>query len=68
MHRYGLIEAELKDALMFGSVSILTQYVSGTEEEKVAAMRVMAERRSPIESAEDFREIAERCARQFPIE
>jgi hypothetical protein len=68
MHRFGLIETRLKDALMFGSVSILTQYVSGTQQEKVAAMRIMSERRTLVESTEDFREIAARCARQFPIE
>lgn len=68
MEKMGLIETELMDALIFGSVSILTQYVSGTEAEKVAAMRIMAERRSTKESAEDFREIARRCAVQFPLD
>ncbi len=68
MHRFGLIETEMKDALMFGSVSILTQYVSGTARQKVAAMKVMGERRNLAQSAEDFRKIARRCARQFPIE
>lgn len=68
MHGMGLIEDDLKDALMFGSVSILTQYVTGTEAEKVAAMRVMSERRNTQQSAEDFRDIAKRCAVQFPID
>jgi hypothetical protein len=68
MHSLGLIEPELKDALIFGSVSILTQYVSGTEAEKVAAMRIMSERRNTQEAAADFREIAKRCARQFPLD
>lgn len=68
MQRFGLIDHSLKDALIFASVSIFKQYMCGTEVENIAAMHAMAGRRTPTQTAQDFREIAGRCGQQCAID
>lgn len=67
-----LSDAELigdaeKEVLLGVTVLILERHVTGTWSEKKAAMAVMRDRRSVIDTLEDYRRNAARCLQQFPI-
>ncbi|WP_246227812.1 hypothetical protein [Roseobacter ponti] len=59
-------EAE-KDVLLGITVLILENHVSGTWQQKKAALAVVRDRRDVFETLEDFERFAEQCFRQFPI-
>ena len=63
----GLIPEEQKEAMLGVTVLILERHVSGTWAEKKRALAVMRDRRSPADTLEDYRRIAVKCLRQFPI-
>ena len=62
-----LIDAVEKDVMLGISVSMLERHVSGTWNEKKAAMAVMRDRRSVDDTIDDYRRNAARCLAQFPI-
>ena len=56
-----------KDVIMAITVLILERHVSGTWQQKKAALRVMRDRRDLTETFEDFERYAAQCLVQFPI-
>lgn len=48
-------------------VLILDRHVSGTWNQKKAALEIVRDRRDPVETMQDFQRYAEQCLRQFPI-
>lgn len=56
-----------KEVFLGVTVLILERHVSGTWQQKKAAMAVMRDRRSIPDTLEDYRRNAGRCLRQFPI-
>jgi hypothetical protein len=56
-----------KNVMLGITVRILDRHVEGTWAQKRAAMEVMRDRRSVADTLEDYRQIAERCLVQFPI-
>lgn len=59
-------EAE-KEVMLGITVLILERHVSGTWQQKKAALEVVRDRRDVIETLDDFENLAQRCLRQFPI-
>lgn len=59
-------EAE-KEVLLGITVLILERHVSGTWQQKKAALRVVRDRRDVGQTLEDFQRYAAQCLRQFPI-
>ncbi|MGC1497338.1 MAG: hypothetical protein WA790_16145 [Sulfitobacter sp.] len=62
-----LIGEPEKEVMLGVTVLILENHVSGTWQQKKAALRVMRDRRSVTATLEDYRRNAQRCLRQFPI-
>ncbi|MGJ8617383.1 MAG: hypothetical protein ACSHWS_11120 [Sulfitobacter sp.] len=62
-----LIGEDEKDVMLGITVLILERHVSGTWQQKKAAMEVMRDRRSVIDTLDDYRRNAGRCLQQFPI-
>lgn len=61
-----LPEAEKK--VMLGiTVLILDRHVSGTWQQKRAALEVVRDRRDAYETVQDFQRLAQQCLKQFPI-
>lgn len=56
-----------KNVMLGITVRILDRHVEGTWAQKRAAMEVMRDRRSVADTLQDYRQIAERCLVQFPI-
>ena len=56
-----------RDIMLFATVAILERHVSGTRAEKQRALAVVRERRTLLETLEDYQRNAQRCLRQFPI-
>ena len=56
-----------KNVMLGITVRILDRHVKGTWAQKSAAKEVMRDRRSVADTLEDYRQIAERCLVQFPI-
>lgn len=56
-----------RDVMLFATVAILERHVSGTRAEKQRALAVVRERRSLLETLEDYQRNAQRCLKQFPI-
>lgn len=63
----GEISTVERDIMLFATVAILERHVSGTRAEKQRALAVMRERRSVVETLEDYQRNAQRCLNQFPI-
>ncbi len=61
-----LPEAE-KNVMLGITVLILDRHVSGTWEQKTAALEVVRDRRDAYETVQDFQRLAEKCLKQFPI-
>lgn len=61
-----LPEAE-KEVLLGIAVLILERHVSGTWQQKRAALEVVRDRRDALETLQDYRRLAQQCLRQFPI-
>lgn len=62
-----LIGEPEKEVMLGVTVLILERHVSGTWQQKKAALRVMRDRRSVPDTLEDYRRNATRCLQQFPI-
>lgn len=56
-----------KEVLLGVTVLILERHVSGTWQQKKAAMAVMRDRRSIEDTLDDYQRNAGRCLQQFPI-
>ena len=67
LNRAGLIGAQEKDVMLRVTLLIMERHVSGSWSQKKVALRVMRDRRSVPETLADYRRIAARCLRQFPI-
>jgi hypothetical protein len=59
-------EAE-KDVMLGVTLLMLENHVSGSWAQKKSALRVMRDRRTPVETLDDYRRNAQKCLRQFPI-
>lgn len=62
-----MISKAEKEVLLGVTVLILERHVSGTWQQKKAAMAVMRDRRSVPDTLKDYERNAGRCLRQFPI-
>ena len=62
----GLPDLE-KDAMLGISVRILDLHVSGSWQQKKAALKVVRDRRDAFETLQDYQRYAQQCLRQFPI-
>lgn len=62
--RIGSLE---KDVLLDITLRILVDHVSGTWQQKKAALRIVRDRRDVLETLDDFRRYANQCLLQFPI-
>ena len=67
LSRAKLIGDAEKDVMLSVTLLILERHVSGTWTQKKAAMAVMRDRRSVIDTLDDYRRNAARCLQQFPI-
>lgn len=67
LNRADLIGTPEKDVILGITLRILELHVSGTWQEKKAALAVMRDRRSVPDTLEDYQRNAARCLRQFPI-
>jgi hypothetical protein len=56
-----------KEVMLSITVLILERHVSGTWQQKKAALEIVRDRRDVIETLDDFENLAQRCLRQFPI-
>ena len=56
-----------KDVMLGISFMMLEEHVSGTWQQKRAALEEVRNRRGIEETLEDFTRLAERCLREFPI-
>ena len=63
----GEITVVERDIMLFATVAILERYVSGTRTQKKRALAVVRERRSIVETLEDYKRNAQRCLKRFPI-
>lgn len=63
----GRISTRDKDAGMAASVIILNRYVSGTWEQKKAALNAVAKRRTLLRTVEEFNQQNKYCLRRFPL-
>ena len=61
-----LPEAE-KNVMLGITVLILDLHVSGTWQQKKAALDVVRGRRDAYETVQDFQRLAQQCLKQFPI-
>jgi hypothetical protein len=62
-----LITESEKDVLLSITILILERHVSGTWEQKKAALRVLRDRRDGAGTLKDFEGIATKCLRRFPV-
>lgn len=67
LERAGLIGGPEKEVILGITVLILERHVSGTWQQKKAAMEVMRDRRSFEATIEDYRKNAAICLKRFPI-
>lgn len=67
LSKAGRIPEAEKDVLLSVSLLMLERHVTGTWAQKKSALRVMKDRRTAVETLEDYRRNAEKCLRQFPI-
>ena len=67
LSRADMIDEVEKDVMLGISISMLERHVSGTWNEKKAALAIMRDRRSVEETLADYRRNAARCLRDFPI-
>tara|TARA_R110002094_G_scaffold159889_6_gene145262 strand:- start:3542 stop:3892 length:351 start_codon:yes stop_codon:yes gene_type:complete len=65
--RADLISELEKEVMLDVTARILDRHVSGTWAQKKRALGVIRDRRSVPETLEDYRRIAPKCLRQFPI-
>ena len=56
-----------KQVLLGITVLILDRHVSGTWQQKKAALRLVRDRRDVEQTLADFQQFATQCLRQFPI-
>jgi hypothetical protein len=63
----GRLGAAEKEVMLSITVLILERHVSGTWQQKKAALEIVRDRRDVIETLDDFENLAQRCLRQFPI-
>ncbi|MEP2640516.1 hypothetical protein [Roseobacter sp.] len=56
-----------RDVMLDITVGILAGHVTGTWRQKKAALRVVRDRRDPLETVEDFQRFAYQCLVQFPV-
>ncbi|MFK7745929.1 MAG: hypothetical protein AB8B47_12810 [Roseobacter sp.] len=63
----GKHSAAEKDVLLGITVLILEMHVSGTWNQKKAALEVVRDRRDVRQTLGDFQQFAAQCLRQFPI-
>lgn len=63
----GMISEQEKTAILQISVLILVRHVSGSWEQKKAALEVVRDRRNLIETVQDYQRFAAQCLEQFPI-
>lgn len=62
-----LIDEAEKDVMLGISMLILERHVSGTWNQKKAALEVMRDRRSVPDTLDDYQRNAAQCLKQFPI-
>jgi hypothetical protein len=67
LNRAELIGVQEKDVMLDVTLRILERHVSGTWQQKKAALAVMRDRRSVPDTLNDYRRNATKCLRQFPI-
>ena len=63
----GRLPDEEKKVMLGITVLILDRHVTGTWQQKTAAMEVVRDRRDAYETVQDFQQLAEKCLKQFPI-
>ena len=56
-----------RDVMLLIAASILDRHVSGTRQQKEAALWALRERRTPEQTLLDFERLSVRCLEQFPI-
>lgn len=62
-----LIADQEKEVMLGVTVLILERHVSGTWQQKKAALEIVRDRRSFPDTLDDYRRNAARCLAQFPI-
>ena len=67
LSRADMIDDLEKDVMLGISISMLERHVSGTWNEKKAALAIMRDRRSLEDTLGDYRKNAARCLADFPI-
>lgn len=63
----GRLPEEEKNVMLGITVLILDRHVTGTWQQKTAAMEVVRDRRDAYQTVQDFQRLAEKCLKQFPI-
>ena len=56
-----------KDVMLGVAVLILERHVSGTWQQKRAALEVVRDRRDAFETLQDYERLSQQCLVQFPI-
>ncbi|WP_238368031.1 hypothetical protein [Mesobacterium pallidum] len=64
--RAGLTSTRNKEFAQLYAAIVLQRYVSGTDRQKMAALKAVSERRSPQQTVDEFMRQADDCLRQFP--
>jgi hypothetical protein len=59
--------ADEKTVMLQIVVLILDRHVTGTWNQKKAALEIVRDRRDPVETLQDFQRYAQQCLLQFPI-
>jgi len=67
MYQAGYIARRHSDMMLTWSYVILNRYVSGTMDQRLAAMEIIGQRHGFQGTLEDFSTEAETCVRQFPV-
>ena len=65
--RAGIVSTRDKELAQLYSAMILNRYVSGTESQKLAALKAVGQRRSPARTLEEFRKQGRYCMKRFPL-
>lgn len=68
LERAALVSTRTKESATLVSAAILNRYVSGTEQQKIAALKIVGERRTILKTFEEFRDQSDYCIRKFPLE
>ena len=67
LSRAELIDEAEKEVMLGITILILERHVSGTWSQKKRALEVKRDRRSVLDTLDDYRANAAKCLRQFPI-